>query len=231
MSLLFMKTSPQIEGIFFNVFTKIIIFNYYKNESMETSNQIDQSNNRIQLVVVDEHSLGYIIPEMPNTFNVLHASILKGSTLRDSHNYSIDWFKNIRKANEIDFHNYRIVFTENGFGNSNEYDFEPLTIEQRQQFDQQLEYESKIKEARKNLLISTEVFAAWAKEIKMKLVDEFDGLKVNDSVAFTNDYGVVFLNKIVGIAMKDNQPNEAKFYLESDAWWAPVKRSSLTLVD
>ena len=55
--------------------------------------------------------------------------------------------------------------------------------------------------------------------------------KVEDIVAFTNDYGVTFHNrKIVGFALPQNVLlSGGCVYLEKDAYWFPNKVESLTL--
>lgn len=68
---------------------------------------------KIKLVVVNEHTLGYIDPYMNedgSRFNILHASILKGSTLRDGDLYFLSASDDVRLASAKDFEEYRISF-------------------------------------------------------------------------------------------------------------------------
>ena len=64
---------------------------------------------RVKLVVFNEHTLGYILPEQPERVCILHTSILKGSYLSDrSGIYVSDG--TVRLANEQDFHSFRVSF-------------------------------------------------------------------------------------------------------------------------
>ncbi|BAV39192.1 hypothetical protein BPT24_069 [Tenacibaculum phage pT24] len=84
-------------------------------------NQIQNPDNKILLVVGNENTLGYIFPQKPNIFNVLSASVLRGSTMCENVGfYDIDIHKiNYRLANEKDFDTYRTSTT--GFFNNDEY--------------------------------------------------------------------------------------------------------------
>ncbi len=62
--------------------------------------------NKIILVVINENTLGYIDHIVPNTANVLHASILKGGVHSCPKQLNSD--DKIRLANEADFHEYRV---------------------------------------------------------------------------------------------------------------------------
>lgn len=82
---------------------------------------------RIKLVVVDECILGYIIPEIPKSVAVLHASILKGAIqYSGSAPGMIEPFstfgRKIRLASEKDFEDYRCVF--GAFGCDLEYEYQ-----------------------------------------------------------------------------------------------------------
>lgn len=77
---------------------------------------------KIKLVVLDEHTLGYIIPERPDQAYSLRASILKGSSHKDGDMIPLNWCKNVRLASEQDFDEFRVVFT--GYQNNlQEYEF------------------------------------------------------------------------------------------------------------
>lgn len=75
---------------------------------------------RTKLVVFNEHTLGYILPEMPDVVQILHTSILRGSYYTDrSRIYVSDGV--VRLASKKDFDDYRVCF--NGFNNSEKYEF------------------------------------------------------------------------------------------------------------
>jgi hypothetical protein len=76
---------------------------------------------RIKLVVIEEHTLGFIIPEMPNYAQTLRASVLKGSTYSEMGG-SI-YVKNCKQrlASEKDFDDFRVLFGQ--FSNEQEYEF------------------------------------------------------------------------------------------------------------
>lgn len=63
----------------------------------------------IQYVVMDNHTLGYLIPEV-NQMGVLHGSVLKGSPY-DWRNGSVmvSPSHNIRKATKKDFQDFRVM--------------------------------------------------------------------------------------------------------------------------
>ncbi len=75
---------------------------------------------KIKIVVVNENTLGYIIPEKPNNFNVLSASTLRGSNMSDFGTYPLP--KNTRLATSKDFETYRVF--ENGYRNDKNYEYE-----------------------------------------------------------------------------------------------------------
>lgn len=78
---------------------------------------------RIKLVVADEHTLGYVIPNS-EMVGVLHASILKGATWccpASIEPKPIGMFKNIRLASEKDFDDFRVSFE--GYKKDSNYEF------------------------------------------------------------------------------------------------------------
>jgi hypothetical protein len=80
--------------------------------------------NRIKLVVFKGHTLGYILPDLPDSVQVLHASILKGAPCNDLYPSSkqINSTDEIRLATEQDFNSFRVSFE--GYNKLNEiYEF------------------------------------------------------------------------------------------------------------
>ena len=76
---------------------------------------------RIKLVVFNEHTLGYILPEQPERVCILHTSILKGSYLSNSSTIYVS-DGTVRLASEKDFNDFRVMM--NGFNNLPEiYEF------------------------------------------------------------------------------------------------------------
>ena len=75
-----------------------------------------------KLVVVNEHTLGYIHPELQKHLQIIHGSIIKGAALGWKHGYSLIVESDIvRLASEKDFDEYNVCFK--GFNNENEYIF------------------------------------------------------------------------------------------------------------
>lgn len=78
---------------------------------------------KIKLVVAEGHTLGYILPQLPNHLQILHGSILRGAPT----NYpcgggSTMLPKNHRLATAQDFEDFRVSST--GFtDNPEEYEF------------------------------------------------------------------------------------------------------------
>ena len=64
---------------------------------------------RIKLVVYNEHTLGYILPEQPERVCILHTSILKGSYLSNSSTIYVS-DGTVRLASEQDFHSFIVSF-------------------------------------------------------------------------------------------------------------------------
>lgn len=77
-------------------------------------------NEKIKLVVVENHTLGYILPEIPSGVCILHTSILKGSPYSDSSHILVE-NHNVILATEKDFENFRCVF--GSFGNGDTYEY------------------------------------------------------------------------------------------------------------
>ena len=77
-----------------------------------------EKDSRTTLVVFNEHTLGFITPNLPNNCQILHASILRGATKTDG-SVLISWNDKIRLATEKDFDAFRVHF--GGFENENEY--------------------------------------------------------------------------------------------------------------
>lgn len=80
---------------------------------------------RIQLVVVNEHTLGYIRPESPHSLIILHTSILKGSYWNQNAGpVLLSSMDNVRLASRKDFEEYRVLFTDRGYGNKDIYEYD-----------------------------------------------------------------------------------------------------------
>jgi len=79
---------------------------------------------KIKLVVFNEHTLGYISPELPQYVQPLRASILKGAPF-ETHETSkyISKADNIRLASAKDFDDFRCSFV--GYSKE-EYEFQEL---------------------------------------------------------------------------------------------------------
>lgn len=77
------------------------------------------NTNKTKLVVIGEHTLGYILPNS-TTAGVLHASILKGA----NEHYSLQlprYNETVRLATPKDFDEFRVSFE--GFNNPSEYEY------------------------------------------------------------------------------------------------------------
>lgn len=62
---------------------------------------------KIQLVIIDEHTLGAIHPDRPQQAEILHGSILRGAT---SATPILTAGKKVRLASKEDFNAYRVSF-------------------------------------------------------------------------------------------------------------------------
>jgi hypothetical protein len=80
---------------------------------------------RIKLVVINENTLGYLIPGI-DWAGVLHASVLKGSKFNNySHAYIKD--EKVRLASEKDFEEFRVSFK--GYENPDEYEYAEAQVD------------------------------------------------------------------------------------------------------
>jgi hypothetical protein len=75
----------------------------------------------IKIVVIAEHTLGYIYPETPNQASILSTSILKGSTFNPHVGAVPIGGLSVRPANLQDFEDYRV--SSEGYVKDREYDF------------------------------------------------------------------------------------------------------------
>lgn len=66
---------------------------------------------KIKLVVLNEHTLGYILPELPNSVQILRQSTLRGAPFRlHETSEQIGSSDKVRLASEADFKVYRVCF-------------------------------------------------------------------------------------------------------------------------
>ncbi len=77
------------------------------------------TNGKIKLVVLNENTLGYIQPELPNYVQHLHASVLRGAY--QSSPSLVGSTDKVRLASENDFSEYNVHF--GSFGNKDKYEF------------------------------------------------------------------------------------------------------------
>lgn len=63
---------------------------------------------KIKLVVADGHTLGYIDPRLPDTLQILHASILRGATFQVLPESTYVKGRDIRLATPKDFEDFRV---------------------------------------------------------------------------------------------------------------------------
>jgi hypothetical protein len=77
---------------------------------------------RITLVVVNENTLGFVMPKEPKLVGILHASILKGAcTGLNAGYFQLGDSDIVRLAKEKDFKEYRVSFED--YKDSNKYKY------------------------------------------------------------------------------------------------------------
>ena len=81
--------------------------------------------NKIKLIVVNENTLGYIDPRQPDTYGIIHASILRGAVSTRPTSMPISRLDKIRLATEQDFEDYRCCFV--GYAESGRYEYDTPT--------------------------------------------------------------------------------------------------------
>lgn len=83
----------------------------------------DVPSTKIKLVVYKGHTLGYILPELPNSVQILHSSPLKGanSTTNLQDNYHINNLNEIRLASDKDFDDFNVDFK--GYDDKEVYEY------------------------------------------------------------------------------------------------------------
>lgn len=66
---------------------------------------------KIRLVVYDDCVLGYVIPEIPNSIQILHSSVLRGScNSNEQGSIPLTPLKTLRTATEKDFNEFNVSF-------------------------------------------------------------------------------------------------------------------------
>jgi hypothetical protein len=76
---------------------------------------------KIKLVVFNNHTLGYILPELPNRLQVLQASVLRGATFKvHDESIAIGLNDSYRLATAKDFADFNFHF--GGFQNNPDYE-------------------------------------------------------------------------------------------------------------
>ena len=87
------------------------VWTYNLVSTKKLLNDVNLDEERVQIVVLEEHTLGYLIPSMGNLYlDVLSASIAKGAPLHYGANgdfVSVE-NRNIRLATEEDFKTFRV---------------------------------------------------------------------------------------------------------------------------
>ena len=93
------------------------------------------SNKKIKLVVYNENTLGYILPELPTSCQILSASVIKGATSGINQGYMpIRHNDTVRLATRADFKEYRVEFES--YAKSGEYDY--LSVDTAQEVEKEL---------------------------------------------------------------------------------------------
>lgn len=87
---------------------------------------VEEQDPKTKIVVVNEHTMGYILPSTPNFVNVLHASILKGAPFQVFPSPMPVSGNNIRLARRSDFWDFRISME--GYFYDEEYEFDRTWI-------------------------------------------------------------------------------------------------------
>jgi hypothetical protein len=78
---------------------------------------------KTKIVVLNEHTFGYILPQLPNDVQILHSSILKGSPFGINQSSApIRSGDVIRLATSMDFNDFRVV-ESNSYKNTDEYEY------------------------------------------------------------------------------------------------------------
>lgn len=110
----------DLRGILYKSYQKQIRNEFSNNSKIEN---MDDNNAKIKLVVYKEHTLGYILPELPNSVQILHSSPLKGATGTTNlqGNYHINNLNEIRLASEKDFDDFRVDFK--GYDDKQVYEY------------------------------------------------------------------------------------------------------------
>lgn len=90
---------------------KDVVCTYNLVSTKRLINDVNLNEERVQMVVLEEHTLGYLIPNMGNLYlDVLSASVTKGapSHYGKNGNFVSVENKNIRLATEEDFQKFRV---------------------------------------------------------------------------------------------------------------------------
>lgn len=74
----------------------------------------------MKYVVLNEHTLGYLIPEWKNAVGILRASVLRGSPHSDQDGWTmfVPGSDQVRAATEEDFQAYRVQLPRDYFTSS-----------------------------------------------------------------------------------------------------------------
>lgn len=77
----------------------------------------------IKLVVLNEHTLGYILPEMPSVVHIIETSPLKGSPTSSKLTscFPLGKLDDVRLASKQDFQEFGVVF--DGYEKSKDYEY------------------------------------------------------------------------------------------------------------